>query len=663
MMMRSPAPPVPQGPAAPAAARRGVRPRGRPLRPRGGAAPGVDFNRDVRPILSGTCFKCHGIDDASRKAKLRLDVRDAAVAPLKDGDRAIVPGKPELSELVRRVFSGEEDEVMPPAKTGVRLTDAQKNTLKQWVTEGAKYETHWAFVAPKQIPPPAVKNAEWCRNPIDRFVLAKLEQQGLGPTPEADRYELVRRVYLDLIGLPPTPAEADAFVKDPAPDAFERLVDQLLASPHYGERWARRWLDLARYADTNGFEKDRPRDHLALPRLGDQRFQRGHAFRPVHGGAVSRRHAVPERDAERSQTAIATGFHRNTMLNEEGGIDPQEYRFLAMVDRTATTGTAWLGLTVGCAQCHTHKFDPITQRDYYRLMACLNNADEPEMEIPDPAVAARRAEVEEQIRKLTDALPDKFPVAEVAATWETPPAGSTTVTTAGGSVPRATPDNAWRFTGPSAERDTYTLEFDTGPATTDRLKLETLSDGAAGPGRTPHGNYVLSHITVTAGPKGEPGRAADMKLARAEADLSQAGFPVADALSGKPGAGWAVDPGNGQKITGHTATFFFDKPVHFEQGTHWTVRLDQQYGRRHTIAMLRLSLGAPTAEGPIAGGKPTGTPPGKPWTWRWPDGNERSRLRRSGGRCSAPTRSRAASLTWRCRATIPSLPAATSRRA
>ncbi|HEX5270070.1 MAG TPA: DUF1549 domain-containing protein, partial [Gemmataceae bacterium] len=213
----------------------------------------VDFTRDVRPILSRHCFKCHGFDDKARKAKLRLDVREDAVK------KAIVPGKPDDSELIRRVFAADADEVMPPPATKNPLSDAEKQTLKRWVAAGAEYRAHWAFVAPKQAPPPKVRQADWPRNPIDHFVLARLEAEGLRPSPRADRYTLARRVYLDLIGLPPTPEEADAFARDDSPGAYERLVDRLLASPHYGERWARRWLDLARYADTNGYEKDRPR--------------------------------------------------------------------------------------------------------------------------------------------------------------------------------------------------------------------------------------------------------------------------------------------------------------------------------------------------------------------------------------------------------------------
>ena len=223
------------------------------------AADEVDFARDVRPILAGHCFKCHGPDPAQRKADLRLDDRKVATGPAESGERAIVPGEPEASELMRRVSSDDADEVMPPPETKNPLSPAEREILKRWIAAGAEYQPHWAFQPPAQAPLPAVKQADWPRGAIDRFVLARMEKAGLAPSPAVDRYTLVRRVYLDLIGLPPTPDEVDAFVADTAADAYEKLVDRVLASPHYGERWARRWLDLARYADTNGYEKDRAR--------------------------------------------------------------------------------------------------------------------------------------------------------------------------------------------------------------------------------------------------------------------------------------------------------------------------------------------------------------------------------------------------------------------
>ncbi len=364
----------------------------------------ASFNRDVRPILASTCFECHGPDEDSREADLRLDLREGAVADL-GGYQAIKPGDPDSSEVFLRIISDDPDAKMPPPDSGKSLTAEQIETLRHWIAGGGDYERHWAFVPPTLPRLPKVKQESWPRNEIDLFVLARLEAEGLTPSPEADRYALVRRVYLDLIGLPPTPEEADAFVQNPDRRAYENLVDQLLKSPHYGERWARIWLDLARYADTNGYEKDRPRSiwpyrDWVIQALNDDMPFDQFTIEQLAGDMLPGATAAQQ---------IATGFHRNTMLNEEGGIDPLEYRFHAMVDRVATTGTVWMGLTTGCAQCHTHKYDPITHTDYYRLMALLNNADEPDLAVRDADVSARRREIEQQIAGLESELPSRFP--------------------------------------------------------------------------------------------------------------------------------------------------------------------------------------------------------------------------------------------------------------
>lgn len=552
------------------------------IAPIAAAAPQVDFNRDVVPILSGNCFKCHGPDPEQRQAGLRLDHRDVATKPLDSGETAIVPGKPDKSELVRRIFSSDPDVRMPPPASKKELTDAQKKTLRDWIAAGAVYEPHWSFVAPKQSPLPAVKQKAWPKNPLDYFVLAKLEAEGLHPSPEADRYTLIRRVSLDLIGLQPTPAEADAFVHDKSPDAYEKLVDRLLASPHYGERWARRWLDLARYADTNGYEKDRPRpiwpyrDWVINALNADMPFDE-FTIEQLAGDLLP--HATVEQK-------VATGFHRNTMLNEEGGIDPLEYRYYALVDRVATTGTTWLGLTVQCAQCHTHKFDPITNTDYYQFMAFLNNADEPEMEVPTPEITRRRADIEARVAKLTAELPDKF--GADTNQWETPTAK---VATASGGKAKPAGDGSWRFTGKSPERDVYTFTFDTDRSDVAAIRVEAMKDGARGPGRAVNKNFVLSEITASVAPIGSPKQQQPLKFSTAEADFSQNGWPVAAAIDGNPATGWAVDPVDGRPIEPHTATFTLASPVHFPQGAHWTVKLAQEHGERHTMARVRLSVG------------------------------------------------------------------------
>ncbi|OYW28820.1 MAG: hypothetical protein B7Z47_05450, partial [Chthoniobacter sp. 12-60-6] len=306
-----------------------------------------DFNRDVRPLLSRFCFKCHGPDETARQAGVRLDTRETALLAAESGHSIIVPGQPEASELVQRIESADPDLTMPPPSTHLTLLPAQKEILRRWVAAGAPYAPHWAFIPP--VPPqlPVVQRTGWPRNSIDTFVLAELERQRLNPSVEASRYALARRASLDLIGLPPSPETVDSFVRDERPDAYERYVEQLLASPQYGERWAREWLDLARYADTNGYEKDRPRsvwpyrDWVIRALNDDLPFDR-FTVEQLAGDMLPRA-TIEQR--------IATGFHRNTMLNEEGGIDPLEFRFHAMTDRLATTGAVWLGLTVGCAQC------------------------------------------------------------------------------------------------------------------------------------------------------------------------------------------------------------------------------------------------------------------------------------------------------------------------
>ena len=371
------------------------------------------FTSRVRPMLARHCFKCHGPDDKARKAHLRLDTRADALKPASSGAIPIVPGKPDESELVSRIFADDPGERMPPAAAHLPLTDSDKELLKRWIAEGAEYKTHWAFMPPRDDRPPIVDHTNWPRNAIDSFVLARLQSSGLklSPAEEADRSTLIRRVSLDLMGLPPMPEAVDAFVRDPSPNAYEKLVDSLLDSPHFGERWARRWLDLARYADTNGYEKDRGRsiwpyrDWVIQAINADLPFDQ-FSIEQLAGDLLPR--ATPDQK-------IATGFHRNTMLNEEGGIDPQEFRFYAMTDRVATTATVWLGMTLGCAQCHTHKFDPIPHRDYYRFMALLNNADEPEMTVPTREAADRRRVLERQIAALVADLPNHFPAAEKAS--------------------------------------------------------------------------------------------------------------------------------------------------------------------------------------------------------------------------------------------------------
>ncbi len=330
------------------------------------------YNRDIRPILSNNCFYCHGPDEKKREAKLRLDVRENALAE-HDSGHAIVPGKPDESELLSRILSHDKDEVMPPPKAKkAPLTTEQIATLRRWIEQGATYEGHWAFLPLNSAPPPAVKDHAWVRNPIDQYILARLESEGIKPSPEADRPTLIRRLYLDLLGLLPTPEEVAAFVADPAPDAYEKLVDRTLTNPHYGERWGRHWLDQARYADSNGYSIDSPRamwpyrDWVIKSLNDDLPFDR-FTIEQLAGDLLPK--------PTKSQL-IATAFHRNTMINEEGGTKPEQFRVESAIDRVNTTGAVWLGLTVGCAQCHSHKFDPISQREFYQFLSFFNQGED-----------------------------------------------------------------------------------------------------------------------------------------------------------------------------------------------------------------------------------------------------------------------------------------------
>ena len=349
------------------------------------------FNRDIRPILSSACFRCHGADANSREAELRLDQRANAVADRGD-DRVIVPGKPDKSELIRRITTEDESERMPPPDERRQLSKAEIELLRQWIRAGAPYERHWAFITPRRPAIPQITLAQWPRNAIDCFVLAKLEREGLRPSPEADKVTLIRRVTLDLTGLPPAPKEVDAFLADTSPDAYERLVERLLASPRYGEHMARYWLDAARYADSNGYFTDAER---TMWPWRDWVIDAFNADMPFDRFTVEQLAGDLLPDATRSQR-IASGFNRNHMINNESGSIPEEFRVEYVADRLKTTGTVWMGLTIGCARCHDHKFDPISQRDFYRLFAFFNNVPEkgvdgakgnaaPLLRVPSPA--------------------------------------------------------------------------------------------------------------------------------------------------------------------------------------------------------------------------------------------------------------------------------------
>ncbi len=376
----------------------------------GAEEPTIDFNREIKPILASKCFACHGPDAETRKAELRLDTFEGAIAETESGGFAIVPGHPERGDLLDRVTMDDADLRMPPAETGKRVTPAEAALLKQWIAEGAEYKPHWAFVAPTYHTPPDVQHADAARNLIDRFIIARLEREGLAPSVEAERYALVRRVYLDLTGLPPTIDQAEAFASDPAPDAYEQLVDRLLAAPQYGERWAQVWLDMARYADSAGYAQDPPRTIWRYRDWVINALNKGESFDQFSIEQIAG-DMLPEPNEEQ---LIATAFHRNTMTNSEGGTDDEEFRNAAIVDRVNTTMQVWMGMTMGCAQCHTHKYDPITQTEYFRFFAILNQTEDADRGDESPLLRtltaeqmASRAAIEQQIASLEQAMAEK----------------------------------------------------------------------------------------------------------------------------------------------------------------------------------------------------------------------------------------------------------------
>jgi hypothetical protein len=337
----------------------------------------IDFNRDIKPILSDKCFACHGPDAANLKIKLRLDSEAAALAELRAGKRAIVPNHPEQSELVRRINAKNDDLRMPPADSGRSLSQQEIELLTEWIQQGARWQQHWSFVAPVRPLLPKVKNTSWPKNAIDNFVLARLEAENLQPSPEADRATLIRRVSLDLTGLPPTPKEVDEFLADKSPNAYEKVVDRLLASPRFGERMAFRWLDAARYADTNGYQLDGERSMWRWRDWVIAAYNRNLPFdqftiQQLAGDLLPK----PKNQQSALDQVIATAFNRNHRGNSEDGLVPEEYRIEYIVDRVDTTSTVFLGLTMGCARCHNHKYDPLSQKEYYQLSAYLNSIPE-----------------------------------------------------------------------------------------------------------------------------------------------------------------------------------------------------------------------------------------------------------------------------------------------
>jgi mono/diheme cytochrome c family protein len=548
----------------------------------------VSLVRDVRPILARNCFACHGPDEKHREGDLRLDTRDGAMAE-HDGRRAVVPTDLAASQLVKRILSTDEHERMPPRDSGKSLTAEQIDVLKRWVAEGANWGTHWSFERPVRPAVPSVKNEKWPVSDIDRFILARLDREGLQPASAADKPTLARRVAIDLTGLPPDAAILKKYLDDSSPQAYERYVDALLESPAYGERWARMWLDLARYADTKGYEKDlartmwRYRDWVIDAFNSDMPYDQ--FTREQLAGDL-----LPQATVEQQ---LATAFHRNTMINDEGGTDNEEFRVAAVKDRIDTTMQVWMGLTFGCAKCHTHKYDPISNREYYQFYAYFNQTEDaddfderPRLATPtreqSETLARLKSEIAALEQKRDDATPGLTAFAEQWAAkvsqsrgWVVPVPKE--MTAASGSTLQRQDDGSVLVEAKSPAKETYTVTLPIQASRLSGLKLETIPDKShpkGGVGRSPNdGNFVLSAIKLSLRVGGE---LKEIPLTGAKADFSQGEYSIEQSIRNPDinKRGWAVSP---QQTKAHTAVFTPAEPVSIEKDAELVVTLDHQF--------------------------------------------------------------------------------------
>ena len=548
------------------------------------------YNRDVRPILSENCFSCHGLDSEAREANLRLDERSSAIQ-----SGAMVPGKPNESELVARITSEDAEAVMPPPETGHQLTVSQISTLKSWIASGATYEKHWSFLAPEKSTLPSHSKVEGVANPIDSFILARVEQAGLTPAPLADRATILRRLALDLTGLPPTPELAKSFLDEEKPISYEMLVNRLLDSDRYGEHWARMWLDLARYADTKGYEKDRHRNIWRYRDWVIDAFNRDLPFDQFTieqlGGDL-----LPNRTDDQ---ILATAFHRNTMTNDEGGTDNEEFRIAAVKDRVDTTLQVWMGLTMGCAKCHSHKYDPITIQDYYSFFAYFNQTRDADNEAPfhPTPTAIQAAKLKEltsqldQATRLANQRPDGF--SEEFEQWKSTlkqrplwqPLNLKDFKSENGVVLNQDKEHRLIASGDRPEKDTWQITFDLPVVSKDdrytSFRIDHFPKSVAG-GDWEDKNVAIRELTLEL--ETPDGESKKLTLKNPRASFSQHRWNVAFALDGKTDAGWALSPHFGKR---QTAVFDFETPI---SGGTLKVTLEQKYGEGLLLARSRFSI-------------------------------------------------------------------------
>ncbi|MBL8176790.1 MAG: PSD1 domain-containing protein [Bryobacterales bacterium] len=587
-----------------------------------------DFVRDVQPLLEKSCGNCHGAK--MQMGNLRLDAKGAVL-----NGKVVVPGKSAESTLFQRV-AGIGDQARMPM--GAKPLDAaQIALLKNWIDQGAVWpdgagsassevKQHWAFVSPKRPALPAVRNKGWVRNPIDAFVLAKLEKEGLTPSPEADRVTLLRRLSLDLTGLPPTPEEVDTFTNDTSKDAYAKQVERLLRSPHYGERWGRHWLDAARYADSDGFEKDKQRVVW---------FWRDWVINSINRDLPYDRFLTEQLAGDLLPNAtqdqiVATGFLRNSMINEEGGIDPEQFRMEAMFDRMDAIGKAMLGMTIQCTQCHNHKYDPIQQEEYYKLFAFLNNSHESNVAVYTPEEHQKRAELFRKIREMESGIQHRTPEwRERMADWESKVRGDQPewivvkpdiddISTGGQKyLPQADGSLLAAGYAPTKHRAKFTIQTDV--KNISAFRLELMNDPnlpLGGPGRSIKGTAALTEFDVEYAPVTDPKKVTKVKMARATADVNlperelekiyydksknrRVTGPVSYAIDGNDLTAWGIDAGPARRNLPRKAVFVAEQPIENTAGILLTFYLKQNHGgwnsddnMNHNLGRFRLSITA-----------------------------------------------------------------------
>jgi len=569
----------------------------------------VDFDRDVRPILANTCYTCHGPDANKRKTELRFDVEMSLFGDY--DEPVVVRGKPAASALIARITSGDPDYRMPPVDEKQQLSEQQIDLLKRWVEQGAQYTGHWSFQPVVRPQLPKVDQADWPRNGIDHFVLSRMTERKLTPSERASKETLIRRITLDLIGLPPTLDEVDAFLEDDASQAFEKVVDRLLCSDRFGEHFATAWLDAARYADSNGYQQDRTRTLWPW---------RDWVIRAFNDNMPFDQFSIEQLAGDQLENAsldqhVATGFHRNHMLNGEGGRIAEESRVEYVMNRVETTGAVWLGLTVGCARCHDHKYDPISQREFYQFYSYFNSIDEsgrvdaggnanPVLPAPTKTQSARKAElvqkladVQKQLRSVTTAeLQRSWETVKLAelskddreSVWELLKPGR--FVSEQGQTMTLQADGSMLLTGKNPKNDNYEIGFESRLSSITGIRIEAVPHSEftkGGFARSDSGNFVLTDFSVQAKRSNEKDFSA-VRIASAKASFEQGGLKIEKSFDGNSATGWAVHNPSNMRIP-RQAVYVFDKPIGGSKGTSLIVRMKHESPHAfHNLSRFRI---------------------------------------------------------------------------